>query len=157
MWDGKNITLDKTGGPVPYLKPGQVGAGAVMILGDGVVLTTNGNPSKVPMTVVAISQANASKITKIDPIPLKPAQQSTYYVHGAVDSENKRIYAMDVGSPHKAFAIDLNPNTGKMSVVWIEPQWSQSYITLIGPSYKRVFVNTNMSSPTCNKSTETMD
>jgi hypothetical protein len=34
-----------------------------------------------------------------------------------------------------------------MSVAWVEPQWSQSYITLIGPSYGRVFVNTNMSSP----------
>jgi hypothetical protein len=133
-------------GPVPYLKPGQTIAGAVEILGDWVILTTNGNPSNVPMSVVAISQANSSKVTKIDPIPLKPGQQSTYYAHGAVDPQNNRIYAMDAGV-HKAFAVDFNPNTGKMSVAWVEPEWSQLYITLIGPSNARVFVNTNMSSP----------
>lgn len=54
---------------------------------------------------------------------------------------------MDAGSPRKAFAVDINPSTGNMSVAWVEPQWSQSYITLIGPSHNRVFVNTNMSSP----------
>jgi hypothetical protein len=147
IWDGKSITLDETWGPVPYLKPGQTIAGAVMIMGDWMILTTNGNPANVPMSVVAISQENASKIATIDPIPLEPGQQSTYYAHGAIDPENNRIYAMDAGSPQKAFAVDINPSTGNMSVAWVEPQWSQSYITLIGPSYNRVFVNTNMSSP----------
>jgi hypothetical protein len=148
VWDGNNITLDETWGPVPYLRPGQSIAGAVEIMGDWVVLTTNGgNPVNVPMSVVAISQADGSKVTTLDPIPLEPGQQSTYYAHGAVDPENNRIYAMDAGSPHKAFAVDIDPNNGNMSVAWVEPQWSQSYITLIGPSYGRVLVNTNMSSP----------
>jgi hypothetical protein len=31
VWDGKNITLDKTWGPVPYLKPGQTIAGALSL------------------------------------------------------------------------------------------------------------------------------
>jgi hypothetical protein len=146
VWDGNNITLDETWGPVPYLKPGQTIAGAVMILDDWMILTTNGNPSNVPMSVVAISQENSSKVTTLDPIPLEPGQQSTYYAHGAVDPENDRIYAMDAGV-HKAFAVDIDPSTGNMSVAWVEPQWSQSYITLIGPSHNRVFVNTNMSSP----------
>ncbi len=44
VWDGENITLDKTWGPVPYLKPGQTIAGAVMVLNDWMILTTNGNP-----------------------------------------------------------------------------------------------------------------
>jgi hypothetical protein len=146
LWDGKNITLDETWGPVPYLKPGQTLSGSVMLMGDWVILTTNGNPSNVPMSVVAISQADDNKIAKIDPVPLQSGQQSTYYAHGAVDAENNRIYAMDAGV-HKAFAVDFNPDTGNMSVAWVEPQWSQSYITLIGPAEKRVFVNTNMSSP----------
>ena len=146
VWDGNNITLDDTWGPVPYLKSGQTYAGSVMILDDWVILTTNGNPSNVPMSVAAISQANASKMAKFDPIPLEPGQQSTYCAHGAVDPENNRIYAMDAGV-HKAFAVDIDPSTGNMSLAWAEPQWSQSYITLIGPSYNRVFVNTNMSSP----------
>jgi len=145
VWDGNNITLDETWGPVPYLKPGQTIAGAVEILGNWMILTTNGNPSNVPMSVVAISQANSSKLTTLDPIPLEPGQQSTYYAHGAVDPENNRIYAMDAGV-HKAFAVNIDPSTGNMSVAWVESQWSQSYIMLIGPSYARVFVNTNMSS-----------
>ena len=41
-----------------------------------------------------------------------------------------------------------------MSVAWVEPQWSRSYITLIGPSYNRVFVNTNISSPVTQNASE---
>ena len=67
VWDGNNITLDDTWGPVPYLKPGQTLAGSVMILDDWMILTTNGNPSNTPMSVVAISQENSSKITTLDP------------------------------------------------------------------------------------------
>lgn len=145
VWDGKNITLDKTWGPVPYLKPGQTIAGALVIMGDWVMVSTNGTPTKVPMTLLAISQANATNIGRIDPVPLKPGQQSTYYAHGAADPDNNRFYVMDAG-PHKAAAINVDPKTGKMSVAWIVPQWSQSYITLEGPANKRGFVNTNMSS-----------
>ena len=47
----------------------------------------------------------------------------------------------------KPLLLTLTPGTGNMSVAWVEPQWSQSYITLLGPSQSRVFVNTNMSSP----------
>jgi hypothetical protein len=153
VWDGKNLTLDKTWGPVSYLKPGQTLSGAVMILKDWVVLTTNGNSATAPMSVVAISQENASKVTRIDPIPLAPGQQSQYPAHGAVDPENDRIYAMDFGL-HKAFAVDIDPSTGNMSVAWVEPQWSRNYVTVIGPSYSRVFVNTNISSPVTQNASE---
>ena len=153
VWDGNNISLDKTWGPVQYLKSGQTLAGAVMILNDWVVLTTNGNPSNASMSVVAISQENASKITRIDPIPLEPGQQSQYPAHGAVDPVNNRIYAMDFGV-QKAFAVDIDPSTGNMSVAWIEPQWSRNYISVIGPSHARVFVNTNISSPVTQNASE---
>lgn len=125
VWDGNNITLDETWGPVPYLKPGQPIAGAVEILGDWVVLTTNGgNPVDVPMSVVAISQADGSRVATLDPIPLESGQQSNYYAHGTVDPENDP----DAGV-HKSFAVDIDPSTGNMSVAWVEPQWRQSYIT----------------------------
>jgi hypothetical protein len=146
VWDGKNITLDTSWGPVSYLKPGQTGAGAVVLAGDWVILSTNGIPtSKVPLSVVAVSQANANKIFRIDPIPLKPGENSNYYAHLAVDPPNNRIYTMDAGA-HKAAGVNFNPKTGNMTVAWVEPQWSQNYITLLGPTDKRVFVNTNMSS-----------
>ena len=60
---------------------------------------------------------------------------------------------MDAGV-HKAFAVDIDPSTGNMSVAWVEPPWSQNYITLIGPSYGRVFVNANMSSPVAHNVSE---
>jgi hypothetical protein len=52
---------------------------------------------------------------------------------------------MDFGL-HRSFAVDIDPSTGNMSVAWIEPQWSRSYVSVIGPSYTRVFINTNISS-----------
>jgi hypothetical protein len=49
---------------------------------------------------------------------------------------------MDFGL-HRSFAVDIDPSTGNMSVAWIEPQWSRSYVSVIGPSYTRVFINTS--------------
>lgn len=154
-WDGMNITLDESWGPVPYLKPGQTISGAVVLTDNFVLVSTNGAPSNVPMSVLAISHANSSDIHSIDPIPLEPEQQSTYFAHGAFDPDNNRFYVMDAG-PHKAAAINVDPQTGNMSVAWIEDQWSQSYITLIGPADKRVFVNTNMSSDVTQNWSETV-
>jgi hypothetical protein len=154
VWDGKNITLDPSWGPVPYLKPGQTAAGAVVLAGDWVILSSNGIPtSKVPLSVVAISQADASKIFRIDPIPLKPGENSNYYAHLAVDPQNNRIYTMDAGA-HMAAGVNFNPKTGNMTVAWVEPQWSQNYITLLGPIDKRIFVNTNISSSVTHNATK---
>jgi hypothetical protein len=41
-----------------------------------------------------------------------------------------------------------------MTVAWVERQWSQNYITLLGPTDKRVFVNTNMSSSVTQNATK---
>ena len=60
---------------------------------------------------------------------------------------------MDFGV-QKAFAVDIDPSTGNMSVAWVEPQWSRSYVSVIGPSHARVFVNTNISSPVTQNASE---
>jgi hypothetical protein len=44
--------------------------------GDCVILSTNGNPTNMPLSVVALSQANASKIDRINTIPLKPVSRA---------------------------------------------------------------------------------
>ncbi|HEX6281829.1 MAG TPA: hypothetical protein VFZ67_06335 [Nitrososphaera sp.] len=144
-WDGMNITPDESWGPVPYVKPGQTTAGALVLTDNFVLLSTNGNPTNVPMTVMAISHANSSNVVSLDPFPLEPGQQSTYFAHGAFDPDNNLFYVMEAG-PHKAAAINVDPQTGNMTVAWMVDQWSQSYITLLGPADKRVFVNTNMAS-----------
>jgi hypothetical protein len=54
---------------------------------------------------------------------------------------NNRIYVMDAGQD-TASAIDFR--NGQMSLAWQVKQQSNSYITLLGPPDRRVFVNTNM-------------
>lgn len=65
-WNGKNLTLDTSWGPISYLSPGQTAASACGIMGDYVLCQTNGgSPANVPPSVFTISQANASKLSRI--------------------------------------------------------------------------------------------
>ncbi|MEV7689117.1 hypothetical protein [Streptomyces bungoensis] len=141
VWDGHTIKQDTTWGPVTYAKPGQTQAGAPVIMNDWVVFSTNGSASKVPLSVVAIHQGNSQRVTRMDPTPtLKPGQYSYYYAKVSADPENNRIYVMDFGLG-TASAIDFR--NGRLSLAWKVKQRSNSYITLIGPADKRVFVNAN--------------
>ena len=95
--DGKKLTLDKSWGHVSYLLPGQTTASACGIMGDWFVCQTNGGLSKVAFSIFAISQANSSKITRIEPMPLQPGQVSFIPALPSFDLPNNRIYAMDLG------------------------------------------------------------
>lgn len=146
IWDGKKLTLDESWGPVSYLLPDQTSASAPMIMGDWVILMTNGGaPSTVPLSIVAISQADASKITRIEPMPLKPGQTSYIPSIPSIDVQNSRIYAMDPG-PGNVVGIDFNQKTGKMSAAWSVDEWTLSWMVLQGPADHRVLVATNISS-----------
>ena len=106
-WNGQNLTLDESWGPVPYLLPNQTGASACGVMGEWVICMTNGGqPTNVPLSVIAISQENASKISRIEPMPLEPGQVSYIPSMVSLDRENNRIYAMDPG-PDKSVGIDL--------------------------------------------------
>jgi outer membrane protein assembly factor BamB len=141
-WDGTELAQDPDWGPVTYVKPGQAIAGAAVVMNDWVTLSTNGNPATVPMSVVAISQADDSRIESIDPTPsLEEGQYSYYYAHVTADPDTNRIYVMDAGQG-TASAIELSDD-GKLSLLWQEKQRSNSYMTLIGPQDKRVFVAPN--------------
>jgi len=143
-WNGKNIALDKSWGPVPYLLPGQTAASNPGIMGDWVILQTNGGPSNVPLSIVAISQADARKINRIEPMPLKPGVESNIPSGAALDKENSRIYAMDAG-PRKVVGIDIDQKTGKMSLAWSADQATLGWMPLIGPANHRVLVGSNIS------------
>ncbi|MFF4583622.1 hypothetical protein ACFY15_35455 [Streptomyces sp. NPDC001373] len=141
VWDGKTIAQDSTWGPVTYAKAGQTQAGAPVIMGDWVVFSSNGAPAKVPLSVIAIHQKDATRTTRMDPNPtLQPGQYSYYYAKVSADPVNNRIYVMDFGLG-TASAIDFR--NGTMSLAWKVKQRSNSYITLIGPADRRVFVNAN--------------
>ncbi|MFF9179237.1 hypothetical protein [Streptomyces sp. NPDC014793] len=146
VWNGRTIEQDAAWGPVTYTKPGQTAAGAPVIMGDWVVFSNNGTPSKVPMSVYAIHQGDSKRLTHLDPTPaMKPGQVSYYYAKVSADAANDRIYVMDFGLG-TASAIDFRD--GRMSLAWKVKQRSNSYITLIGPADKRVFVNANAHSNT---------
>ena len=143
-WDGKNLTLDENWGPVPYLLPNQTSASACGIMNDWVVCQTNGGgPTDAPLSVFAVSQADSSKLTRIQPMPLEPGQLSYIPSLPAFDPENNRIYAMDPG-PGKVAAIDLDQESGNMSLAWSVDQKTLEWTILIGPADQRVFVGTNM-------------
>jgi hypothetical protein len=145
-WDGKNLTLDKSWGPVDYLLPGQTAASAPGIMGDWVILMTNGaGASNTSVSVVAINQANASNMKRIEPMPLQPGQTSYIPSMPALDMANNRIYAMDPGAG-KYVGLDFDQNTGNMSVAWSADQKTLSWMILIGPPEHRVLVGTNITS-----------
>jgi hypothetical protein len=143
-WNGQNITLDTSWGPVPYLTEGQTLATAPVIMGDWVIgLTNGGAPTNASLSVVAISQADPNKIVRINPIPLEPGQMSFIPSTLSVDLPNNRIYAMDY-LPGKVVAVDFTQD-GNMSVAWGPvDQRTISFLTLIGPADQRVLVATNI-------------
>ena len=144
VWDGQNLTLDESWGPVSYLKPGQTAGTAAAVMGDWVVIQTNAIPSDVPLSEVAISQTNSSMITRIDPIPLEPGQKSYIPNLGVMDLPNNRIYGMDEG-PGKVVGIDFDQRTGNMSIAWgPEEMKTFGWVNAIGPPDRRVLVGTNM-------------
>jgi hypothetical protein len=143
-WNGQNLTLDTNWGPVPYLTEGQTLATAPAVMGDWVIgLTNGGAPTNASLSVVAISQADPSKIARINPIPLEPGQKSFIPSMLSVDLPNNRIYAMDY-LPGKVVAVGFTQD-GNMSVAWGPvDQRTISFLTLIGPTDQRVLVSTNI-------------
>jgi len=144
-WNGRNLTLDKSWGPVSYVNPGQTGGTAAAIMGNWIVIQTNGAaPSNVALSEVAISQANSSKITRITPIPLEPGQKSYIPNFGVSDLPNNRIYGMDEG-PGKVVGINFDQKTGNMSIAWgPEEMKTFGWVNAIGPANHRVLIGTNM-------------
>ena len=140
-FSNNSFTLDPTWGPVDYLKPGQTPAPAIAPLGNYVVLQTNGTPTSTPSSVVAISQDNASQLTRIDPFADSNAKNSIVPSMPSVDPVNNRIYVIDAG-PGKLAAINFNQ--GNLSLAWSVDQTTLSFTTLIGPSNARVLIGTNI-------------
>ena len=92
--------------------------------------------------VLAISQADPTKIVRINPIPLKPWQKSFLPATLTTDLHNNRIYVWDFGAG-KVAAVDFAQD-GNMSVAWLQDQRTLGFMPLIGPADRRVLVGTNI-------------
>jgi hypothetical protein len=144
IWDGKNITLDDSWVPMQITKPGQTNLLAPMVADDWVFTFTNCcPPTETPLSVVSVSQANASKMNRIDPIPLAPGQQSYIPSNSAVDPVNDMMYVQD-GGARKIVGLKYDPMTGNMSMAWTGNQSTLAFLSLIGPADQRVLVGTDM-------------
>ncbi|MGC1133260.1 MAG: hypothetical protein WA941_10585 [Nitrososphaeraceae archaeon] len=145
LWDGHNITEDTSWQPERITKPGQTNLLANMISGDWIFDFTNCcPPTTTPLSVVSVSQANASKINRINPIPLEPGRQSYIPSNSAVDPVNHMLYVPDAGAG-KLVGLKYDPMTGNMSVAW-DPEEMKTFgwVNAISPKDQRVLVGTNM-------------
>jgi hypothetical protein len=136
-----SFALDSSWGPVPYLKSGQTPASAMAVIGNYVVAMTNGQPTSTPMSVIAVSQADAKQIANLQPFASSGAKNSLIPSMVSVDPQNNRIYVMDAGAGKLA---GVNLQNGKLSVAWTQDQTTLSFTTLIGPKDQRVLIGTNI-------------
>ncbi|HEY1279400.1 MAG TPA: hypothetical protein VGF22_06980 [Acidimicrobiales bacterium] len=133
---------DTSWGPVSYLQDGQTAASAMAVIGDDVVTMTNGGaPSSTPMSVVAVSQADATKVANLQPFASSGAKNSFIPSMATVDPANHRVYVMDAGA-QKLAGVDLVD--GQLSVAWTQDQTTLSFTTLIGPPDQRVLIGTDI-------------
>jgi hypothetical protein len=133
---------DTTWGPVSYLKSGQTAGSAMAAMGDYVVAMTNGGaPTSTPMSVVAVSQADASEVLSIEPFADADSDNSFIPSMVSVDPAAQRIYVMDSGAG-KIGAVALED--GKLSTVWSDDQTTLSFTTLIGAEGQRVLIGTDI-------------
>ncbi|MFF4583798.1 hypothetical protein [Streptomyces sp. NPDC001389] len=143
-WDGDELTKDTTWGPVTYPQRGQTGGGTPTPMNDWIIENTNGITK--PMSIVAVSQADASTMATIQPNPtMQQGQHSTSAAKPTVDPANNRIYMCDFNLG-TCSAIDLR--NGKLSLAWKADMRTQAFTSIIGPPDKRVFVASNMKSST---------
>jgi hypothetical protein len=95
------------------------------------------------MSLILISQANASKISRIDPMPLKPGQLSYYPANPPMDIQNNMTVGAD-GGAGQVVGVKFDPMTGNMSVAWRANETTLGWFGLIGPADKRVVVASNI-------------
>lgn len=141
-FQNSKFAADPTWGPVPYLKSGQTAGSALAVLGDYVVAMTNGGaPTSTPMSVVAVSQADASKVANLEPFASSGSKNSFIPSMVSVDPDSHLIFVMDAGAG-KIGAVALN--NGSLSTAWTADQTTLSFTTLIGPQNQRVLIGTNI-------------
>jgi hypothetical protein len=141
--DAKKLTADESW-KVPYLEEGQSTGDAPGIMGDWIVIQTNGIGGKVPSSVVAINQHDPERKTSVAPYgPLKKLQMSLAPPKTCIDLENNMLYSADAGVG-KVAGIGLDQESGEMTVEFVVDCTTLTFQPLIGPADRRVLVLSNM-------------
>lgn len=142
--DGR-FTLDASWDPGPLYQEGQTSATAMVVLNDWIVLQTNAAPATAPLSVIAISQSDATRQFSAQPFADAPPSEgypaSISPSAVSVDAVHGRIYALDAG-PGLICALELSDDG--LHTVWTEAQRTTEFLALIGPPEQRVIVGTEL-------------
>jgi hypothetical protein len=145
FWDPAAKKLSQDGSwVVKPMQKGQTTSDAPSILGDWIVLQTNGIGSDtVASSIVVAHQQDPSRMKVIFPFgPLKPGEWSFAPPKPQTDPENSMIYSADMGIGRVA-GIKLDQATGDMKTVWVVDDTTSAFQPLIGPKDKRVMLLSN--------------
>ncbi len=146
FWDpaAKKLTRDETWIVSPMEK-GQTTSDAPSVIGDWIILQTNGLGSKTTASsIVAVNQKDAKRMKVIFSFgPLKEGEFSFAPPKPQTDPENDMVYSADFGVG-KVAAIKLDPVTGEMKVAYVLNITTTGFQPLYGPKDKRVMLLSNM-------------
>ena len=145
FWDpvAKKLSQD-TGWVVKPMQKGQSTSDAPSLLGDWIVLQTNGIGSEtVASSIVAVNQKDPTRMKVIFPFgELKKGEWSWAPPKPQTDPENSMIYSADMGMG-KVAGIKIDQATGEMKTVWVVDNTTNAFQPLIGPKDKRVMLLSN--------------
>lgn len=158
---GGKFILDQFWNPGAITVSGQTLCTSFVVMNDWVVAQTNTLPASTALDVIAINQADASIIYKLQPFagdPIPPLVAEAFANQGpggvqaiswapmsvSADPENNLIYASD-SLPGEIAAITITPNG--LQTVWKANQTTTEFTTLIGPQDRRVIVGTDIPGP----------
>jgi hypothetical protein len=145
FWDPATRKLSQdTSWIVSPMKKGQTTSDAPSILGDWIVLQTNGIGSEtVASSIVAVHQKDPTRMKVIFPFgELKKGEWSWAPPKPQTDPENSMIYSADMGIG-KVAGIRIDQATGEMKAVWVVDDITNAFQPLIGPKDKRVMLLSN--------------
>jgi hypothetical protein len=126
------------------MKKGQTTSDAPSLLGDWIILQTNGLGSDtVASSIVAANQKDATKVKVIFPFgPLKKGEWSWAPPKPQTDPENSMIYSADVGVG-KVAGIKIDQTSGEMETAFVIDDMTTGFQPLIGPKDQRVLLLSN--------------
>ncbi len=146
FWDPKTKKLSQDAAwVVSAMQKGQSTGDAPTLMGDWIVIQTNGTGSKtVAASIVAVNQHDAKKMTTIFPFgPLREGEFSFAPPKPQGDSENNMIYSADAGLG-KVAGVKLDPQSGELKTAWVLDVLTFGFQPVIGPKDKRVLLLSNM-------------
>jgi hypothetical protein len=126
------------------MQKGQTTSDAPSLIGDWIVLQTNGIGSDtVASSIVVAHQKDAAKTKVIFPFgPLKPGEWSFAPPKPQTDPENSMIYSADMGVG-KVAGIKLDQVTGELKTAFVIDNSTNAFQPLIGPKDRRVLLLSN--------------